>query len=231
MIKHTSIINADKWAPFIKNSKDLKHAVKNLISAIQDTDLAVKIYPTAENPKLKLRGPIGEILALSWFELTRLDNRVSYDNAMHGPIAYEEKACKGLSPDDRGNDIIMFNKLDQLTTCQVKLIGNPYHQYGTEDHERLSRASYIEESSHILNENDILVKEGNPVKNQVFWFTCQAMPDYSSDKKLHGKVRQLCFSKTDNKKGIMNINDLTSRRFMNTAYELIMDSASAAKEQ
>lgn len=231
MIKHTSIISADKWAPHIRNAKDLKEAVKFLLAAIKDTSLANDIYPTADNPELKVRGPIGEILALAWFELTRLDNRAGYDKAMHGPIAYEEKVCKGLSPDDRGNDIIMFNKLDQLTTCQVKLITNPYHQYGTEDHERLSRASYIEESSHILMENNILVKEGNPVKNQVFWFTCQAMPDYSSDKKLHGKVRQLCFSKTDNKKGILNINDFTNRRFMNTVFELIMDSALAAKEE
>ena len=229
MIKHTSIISADKWASHIKNAKDLKEAVKALLAAIENTDLAYDMYPTADNPKLKARGPIGEIMALSWFNLTRLDNRVGYDKAMHGPIAYEEGFCKGLSPDDRGNDIVMYNKVDELSTCQVKLIGNPYHQYGTEDHERLSRASYIEESSHILNENNILVKEGNPVKNQLFWFTCQAMPDYTSDKKLHGKVRQLCFSKTDNKRGILNINDFTNRRFMNTAYELIMDSASTAK--
>lgn len=229
MINHVSIINADKWAMHIKDTKDLTSAVKKITTAIQDTDLAIEIYPTAENPKLKVRGPIGEILALSWFELTRLDNRAGYDNAMHVPIAYEESFCKGLSLDDRGNDIVMINKVDQLTTCQVKLITDPSHQYGTEDHERLSRASYIEESSHILNENDILVKEDNPVKNQVFWFTCRAMPDYTSDKKLHNKVRQLCFSKTDNKKGILNINDFTSRRFMNTAYELIMDSASSAR--
>jgi len=231
MIKHTSIISADKWAPNIRDAKDLKQGVKNLVAAIEGTNLAYDMYPTADNPQLKARGPIGEILALAWFYLTRLDNRAGYDNAMHGPIAYEEGFCKGLSADDRGNDIVMLNKVDKLTTCQVKLIGNPYHQYGTEDHERLSRASYIEESNHILNENNILIKEDTYVKNQVFWFTCQAMPDYTSDKKLHGKVRQLCFSKTDNKKGILNINDFTNRRFMKTAYELIMDSAAVAKEQ
>lgn len=93
----------------------------------------------------------------------------------------------------------------------------------------MARSSYIEESVHILNENDYIVKEDNAVRQQVFFMTCQSMPDYTSDKKLHGKVRQLCFSKTDNKKGILNINDFTTKRFMNTMYELIMDSSQAAK--
>ena len=228
-MKHHSIINADMWAQSLKDTKDLKHAVRKLIKLIEETSAAEDMYPTAQDPKLKIRGPIGEILALAFFELTRIDNRVGYDNAVHAPVAYDNRVCKGLSSDDRGVDIIMFNKEDKLTTCQAKLISDPTHAYGTSDHERMARASYIEESSHILNENDYLVKEDNPVKQQVFFMTCQAMPDYTSDKKLHGKVRQLCFSKTDNKKGILNINDFTHKRFMNTMYELIMDSSSSAK--
>jgi hypothetical protein len=229
-MKHHGIINADMWAHSIKDTKDLKHAVRKLIKLIEETSIPEDMYPTAQDPKLKIRGPIGEILALSFFELTRIDNRVGYDKAVHGPIGHDERICKGLSSDDRGVDIIMFNKEDALTTCQAKLITNPQHMYGSLDHERMARSSYIEESVHILNENDYLIKEDSPVKQQVFFMTCQAMPDYTSDKKLHGKVRQLCFSKTDNKKGVLNINDFTSKRFMNTMYELIMDSSSSAKK-
>jgi regulatory protein YycH of two-component signal transduction system YycFG len=229
-MKHHSMISADMWAPCIKDTKDMKHAVRKLNKLIEETIVPEDMYPTADNPKLKIRGPIGEILALAFFELTRIDNRVGYDKAIHASVAYDERICKGLSPDDRGVDIIMFNKEDKLTTCQAKFILNPQHMYGTLDHERMARASYIEESLHILNENDYLVKEDNPVKQQVFFMPCQAMPDYTSDKKLHGKVRQLCFSKTDNKKGILNINDFTNKRFMNTMYELIMDSSQSAKK-
>ena len=217
------------WAQCLKDTKDLKHAVRKLVKLIEETTVPEDMYPTSENPKLKIRGPIGEILALSFFGLTRIDNRVGYDKAAHAPIGYDERICKGLSFDDRGVDIIMFNKEDKLTTCQAKFITNPQHMYGTIDHERMARSSYIEESVHILNENDYIVKEDNAVRQQVFFMTCQSMPDYTSDKKLHGKVRQLCFSKTDNKKGILNINDFTTKRFMNTMYELIMDSSQAAK--
>lgn len=229
MIKHRSIINADKWAISLKDSKDLRTAVRKVIKSIEDTNIAEDTYPTSEDPKLKIRGPIGEIMALSFFALTRLDNRLGYDNSMHAPIAYDEYFCKGLTTDDRGVDIVMHNKTNQLTTCQVKLIENPTHSYCTFDSERLSRASYIEESSNILMENDIIVKENDTVKQQVFFMTCQAMPDYTSEKKLRGKVRQLCFSKTDNKRGILNINDFTDKRFMNTMYELIMDSSLSYK--
>ena len=229
-IKHESIISADKWAYTLKDSKDLKQGVRNLINAIDNTTIAEDIYPTAQDSKLKLRGPTGEIIALAFFELTRLDNCVGYDKATHTPVAYDEKFCKGLSSDDRGVDIIMYNSENQLTTCQVKIITNPVHTYGTTDSERLSRASYIEESTNILMENDIIIKQKqNPVRQQVFFMTCQAMPDYTSDMKLRGKVRQLCFSKTSNEKGILNINEFTNRRFMNTMYELIMDSSLTAK--
>ena len=191
-IKHESIISADMWAPSIKDTKDLKDAVTKLIKLITETSLPEDMYPTAEDPKLKIRGPIGEILALSFFELTRLDNRVGYDSSMHTPVAYDERFCKGLSSDDRGVDIVMFNKEDKLTTCQAKLITNPQHKYGTTEKERLNRASYMEESTNILMENDIIVKqERNPVRQQLFFMTCQAMPDYTSDIKLRGKVRQL----------------------------------------
>lgn len=230
MIRHRSIISANKWAHLLKDTKNLKSCVTKIVTEIENTNIAEEMYPTSNSPKLKIRGPIGEIIALGFFNLTRLDNRVSYDNAMHTPIAYDEKICKGLTYDDRGVDIIMKNKHNNLTTCQVKLIGNSNHKYGTEDYERLSRASYIEESTNILMENDIIVKQDDNVRQQVFWMTCQAMPDYTSEAKLRGKVRQLCFSKTDNKKGILNINDFTNYRFMNSLYELIMDSSATAKQ-
>jgi len=229
-IKHESIISADKWAPFLKDTKDLKQGVRKLLTAIDSTTLAEDTYPTAKDSKLKIRGPIGEIIALSFFELTRLDDRVGYDKATHTPVAYDEKFCKGLSSDDRGVDIVMYNPKNELTTCQVKVITNAMHSYGTTPEEQKARGSYIEESTNILMENDIIIKqEQNPVRQQVFFMTCQAMPEYTREMKLRGKVRQLCFSKTSNKKGILNINEFTNRRFMDTMYELIMDSSLTAK--
>ena len=228
MIRHYNVIDADKWASNLKGSLDLKSAVRKILNAIETTTIAEEIYPTAENAKLKIRGPIGEIIALGFFELTRLDRALGYDNSMHHTWAADQN-IKGVTKDDRGVDLVTWNKKNMITPVQVKLIGNFTHSYGTVDHEKQARSSFIEESSNILTANSILLEEHAKVKNQVFFFTCQAMPDYTTNIKLRGKLRQLCFSKTSDKTGILNINDFTNTRFMNSLYELIMDSSSSIK--
>ena len=230
MIKHKKIYHGDDWADQLKG-KDLKQALRNLLVFLETTDYAEKRFPTSNNPKITIREEIGEIVALAFFELTQYDPRYGY-RAKDLDSAYNTKKIRGLTLDDRGVDLVGSNLNDSLTTFQTKLIGDFNHHYGTGKYsleERLAVKSYIEESANIFAENNIILKQKTSCHQQVLFMTCKPIPSFTSEYKLRGKIRQLCFGKTDNKKGIININEHTNKNFVKGMKELIIESAMSEK--
>jgi len=226
LIKHPGIPEAKTWAPYLKG-KDLKNGVREVLKYIEDSNFAVECFPLSEKPKIAVRAPVGEIMAMAWFDLTKNDTRIGY-NFYNIQEAYEDNLYKGLKKDDLGSDLVGDNINEKLSTGQIKLITNPNHVYTTGEYgleERQKVSSYIEESSNIFSANDVILKENQDDYQQVLWMTCLAIPLHTSEIKLRGKLRQLCFSKTDYKKGIVNINDFTHTRFMNDMIDLIIASS------
>jgi hypothetical protein len=228
LIKHPGIIEAKEWAPLLKG-KDLKHGVRNVLQFLNDSDFAEQNFPLSNNPKISVRAPVGETIALAWFDLTRNDTRIGFDFSAYAD-AYEDRLCKGLKKDDNGCDLVGSNINKKLSTGQVKLISDPRHPYATGPwalEERQKLDSFITESHNIFSANDVVVKEGQKDFQMVIWMTCQPIPAFTADEKLRGKLLQCCFGKTNYKKGIINVNDFTHSRFMNDMVDLIMASAEA----
>lgn len=226
LIKHPGIVNSKVWAPYLKG-KDLKNGVKEVLKFIDESSFAVDNFPLSDKPKIAVRAPVGEIIAMAWFDLTKNDTKIGYD-FYNIQEAYENNMYKGLRKDDLGADLIGTNINSNISTGQVKLISNSNHIYTTGEfglEERLKVSSYIEESSNIFSANNVIIKENQDDYQQVLWMTCQAIPLHTSEIKLRRKLRQLCFSKTDYKKGIVNINDFTHPRFMNDMIDLIVASS------
>jgi len=228
LICHPGICDAHEWAPLLKGA-DLKQGVRQVLKHIEDTDLSDRLYPLAIKPKIAIRAPVGEIMALAWFHLTRNDTRIGFDFSAYAD-AYEDRLCKGLKKDDLGCDLVGSNINKKRSTGQVKLISDPRHPYTTGQwalEERRSLDSFITESHNIFSANDVVVKEDQKDFQMVIWMTCQPIPAFTADEKLRGKLLQCCFGKTNYKKGIININDFTHSRFMNDVADLIMASAEA----
>lgn len=229
LISHPGICDAHEWAPSLKGT-DLKQSVRQVLKYIEDSDLAERLYPMAEKPRIAVRAPVGEIMALAWFRLTRNDTRIGIDFSAHAD-AYEDRLCKGLKKDDLGCDLIGFNINDKLTTGQVKLLSDFKHSYTTGPwglEERKSLDSFVIETGNIHSANDVTIKEGQKDFQMVMWMTCQPIPTFTADEKLRGKLLQCCFGKTNYKQGIVNINDFTHPRFINDMIDLIIASSEAA---
>jgi hypothetical protein len=228
LIHHPGISDSHEWAPLLKGA-DLKHGVRQVLKYVDDSDIADRLCPLETNPKIAIRGPIGEIIALAWFRLTRNDTRIGFDFFAYAD-AYEDRLCKGLKKDDLGCDLVGHNINNKLSTGQVKLISNPRHSYTTGSwalEERRSLDSFVTESHNIFSANDVLVQECQKDFQMVIWMTCQPIPAFTADEKLRGKLLQCCFGKTNYKKGIIDINDSTHPRFMNDMIDLIVASSEA----
>jgi hypothetical protein len=227
-IIHPGLVHSKEWAPLLRGG-DLKQGLRAVIRYIEQSDFANRCEPLANNPKIAVRGPVGEIIALSWFNLTRNDPRVGFD-FMHWTQAYEDRKIKGIKKDDLGCDAMGYNINNKISTQQTKLIENFNHSYTTGQYgleERKALDSFRIESDNIFSANDVVVKEGQKDYQIVLWMTCQAIPHFTSEEKLRGKLLQCCFSKTNYKKGIININDFTHPRFMSDMTDLIISSAEA----
>ncbi len=146
LIQHPGIVHAKEWVPQLKG-KDLKQGIRNVLQFITDSDFAERCFPLADNPKIAVRAPIGESIALAWFDLTRNDSRIGFD-LYNIHEAYEDSRVKGLKKDDMGCDSVGRNINNKIATEQTKLLSDFTHPYTTGNYgleERRALDSFITE--------------------------------------------------------------------------------------